>query len=173
LLTAVIDEVVAGLKEAGVTLCAYLPDSWMAPVIGRLSVEQDIELIPVTNEGEGVAICAGMWLGGGRAVMIMENSGLRVACEELARLGLGQGIPILMLMPYRGDLGDKPYWAQPHGWTMEPILQALRVTFRVVRSPESIRDTLRRAPHTMSSSKNHVAVIFGAELCDPIEIPSG
>lgn len=170
MLTAVIDEVVAGLKEAGVTFCAYLPDSWMAPVIRRLSVEQGIDVIPVTNEGEGVAMCAGMWLGGSRAVMVMENSGLRVACEELARLGLGQGIPVLMIMPYRGDLGDKPYWAQPHGWTMEPILRALRVTFRIVRSADSIRDTLRRAPQTMSSSKNHVAVILGAELCDPPDI---
>lgn len=167
MLPTTIDEVVAGLKEAGVTFCAYLPDSWMAPIISRLSQDPDMSMIPVANEGEGVAMCAGVWLGGRRAVMVMENSGLRVACEELARLGLGQGIPILMLMPYRGDLGDKPFWAQPHGWTMEPVLRALRVSYRVVRREDVIRDVLRRAPLTMSGSKNHVAIILGSELCDP------
>lgn len=167
MLDSTVDEIVGGLKDAGVTFCVHVPDSWMAPVTTRLSSDPDVELITAVNEGEGVAMCAGAWLGGRRAVMIMENSGVRMACEELARLGLGQGIPVLMLLPFRGDLGDVPFWAQPHGWTMKPILDALRVRYRIVRRVEEIRDVLRRASRSTSSSRNHVAVILGAELCSP------
>jgi sulfopyruvate decarboxylase subunit alpha len=153
------------LKEARIELCCYLPDGWLAPVERALAVDPAFQVVNVTNEGEGVAMCAGSWLGGRGAVMLMENSGIRVACEELARLGLGQGIPAFMLMPYRGDLGDVPTWAQPHGWTMEPVMQALRMTYRIVRTEPELRQAILAAPTTLAGAKNHVAVVLGIELC--------
>lgn len=146
-------------------MCCYLPDSWLAPLIARLEREASLRTVSVCNEGEGVAICAGMWLGGKRSVMLMENSGLRMACEELARLGLGQGIPVLMILSYRGDLGDKDSWAQPHGWTMLPILEALRVTHRILRTEADVRQAIPAAVDTMVASNQHVALILGRELC--------
>ena len=165
MLESTIDEVIEGLREAGITFCCHLPDSWMAPVIQRMESDPGLQVVPVVNEGEGVAMCGGAWLGGRGAVMVMENSGVREACEELARLGLGQGVPVFMLMPYRGDLGDEPYWAQPHGWTMRPVLEALRVSYRIIRRADEIRPVIRHTPATMRGSKNHVAVVLGAELC--------
>ena len=41
------------------------------------------------NEGVGFSVCAGAWLGGKKPVLIMENSGLRVAAEYIARISLG------------------------------------------------------------------------------------
>ena len=121
-----------GLKEAGVSVVCYLPDSLLKELYPALDQDPEIRTIPVTNEGEGAAICGGVWLSGKRAALIMENSGLRAATEHLARLGLGSGIPVIMLMSYRGDLGENNWWAIPHGQTMEPILQALRVPYRLV-----------------------------------------
>jgi sulfopyruvate decarboxylase subunit alpha len=160
-----IQTIVEALKAARVELCCYLPDGWLADVERALAADPAFQVVNVTNEGEGVAMCAGSWLGGRGAVMLMENSGVRVACEELARFGLGQGVPVFMLMPYRGDLGDLPTWAQPHAWTMEPILQALRLSYRIVRTESELREAILRAPATLAGSKNHVAVVLGAELC--------
>jgi sulfopyruvate decarboxylase subunit alpha len=47
-----------------------------------------------------------VFLSGKRAALITENSGLRAATEQLARLGLGAGIPVIMVMSYRGELGQ-------------------------------------------------------------------
>jgi sulfopyruvate decarboxylase subunit alpha len=160
-----IQAAVDALKAARIELCCYLPDEWLADLEEALAADPAFEVVNVTNEGEGVAMCAGSWLGGRGAVMLMENSGLRVACEELARLGLGQGIPVLLLMPYRGDLGDLPTWAHPQAWTMEPLFQALRMTYRVVRTNSELNEAIRRAPASLAGSKNHVAVVLGAELC--------
>ncbi len=66
------------------------------------------------------------------AALVMENSGLRASVEPLARMGLGAGIPVVMLMSYRGELGENNWWAIPHGITMEPVLNALRVPYRIV-----------------------------------------
>ena len=161
----VVDRFIEGLTQAGVSVCCYLPDSWLAPLEARVAASQDFTAIGVVNEGEGVSICAGVWLGRKRAVMLMENSGVRVACEELARLGLGQGVPVFMIMPFRGDLGDGYAWAQPHGWTMMPVLDALRADYRVIRREDEIVPGILAAYSTMAASKNHVALIIGRELC--------
>jgi sulfopyruvate decarboxylase subunit alpha len=160
-----IETILGALKEARVELCCYLPDEWLASVERALLADPAFQVVNVTNEGEGVAMCAGSWLAGRGAVMLMENSGVRVACEELARMGLGQGLPVFMLMGFRGDLGDVPTWAQSHGWTMEPIFQALRLSYRIVRTEDDLRRAILAAPATLAGSKNHVAVVLGAELC--------
>ena len=71
----------------------------------------------------------------------------------------------MLLMPYRGDLGDGVSWAQSMGATTEPILDALRIPYAVVRDETAIAPALVRAHRTMQASLNHVAVLFGIELC--------
>jgi sulfopyruvate decarboxylase subunit alpha len=162
---SVTNAIVEGLKGAGVDFVSYLPDSWLHDVYEALLADPHFQVVLGTNEGECAGICAGAWLGGKRAVLIMENSGLRVACEALARLGMGHGIPVLLLMPFRGDFGDGFWWAQPHGATMIPVLEALRIPYRVVEREEDIRATIQGAWEKLHGSKYHVAVILGGRLC--------
>jgi sulfopyruvate decarboxylase subunit alpha len=161
----VTDQIVAGLKQAGIDFISYLPESWLHDVYDAVLADDDFEVVLGTNEGECVAICAGAWLGGRRAAVIMENSGLRVAAEPLARLGMGHGIPVLMIMPFRGDFGDKDWWAQAHGVTLRPTLEALNIPYRIVERAEDLAPMIARARETLHSSKYHVAVIIGGGLC--------
>jgi sulfopyruvate decarboxylase subunit alpha len=156
--------VIEGLKEAGVSVVCYLPDSLFKELYPALDQDPEIRTIPVTNEGEGAAICGGVWLSGKRAALIMENSGLRAATEHLARLGLGSGIPVIMLMSYRGDLGENNWWAIPHGQTMEPILQALRVPYRLVHEEEKIKQAILDAYESAYAAYYHTAVVLSGSL---------
>src|ERR1700753_4080527 len=122
-----VDAVLRGLKKAGVSVVCYLPDSLCKELYPALDADPDLRTIRVTNEGEGAAICGGVFLSGKRAVLVMENSGLRAPVGPAARVGLGAGIPVVMLMSCRGELGENNWWAIPHGVTMEPVLNALRV----------------------------------------------
>src|ERR1700744_1433836 len=136
----IVDRIIAGLKAAGVSVVCYLPDSLFKELFPALDRDPDIRTIRVTNEGEGAAICGGLFLSGKRAALIMENSGLRASIEPLARMGMGAGIPVVMLMSYRGDLGENNWWAIPHGMTMEPLLGAMRIPYRIVeREPDIAR----------------------------------
>ena len=155
---------ITGLKRAGVSVACYLPDSLFRPLYPALDADPDIRTIPVTNEGEGAAICGGVFLSGKRAVLVMENSGLRASVEPLARMGLGAGIPVVMLMSYRGEMGENNWWAVPHGITMEPVLQALRIPYRVVRDQSEIEQAVVDAYHLAYSSYYHVAVALGGSV---------
>jgi sulfopyruvate decarboxylase subunit alpha len=159
-----VDEVIAGLKSAGVSVACYLPDSLLKELYPALDRDTDIRTVRVTNEGEGAAICAGVWLSGKRAVLVMENSGLRAAIEPLARMGMGAGIPVVMIMSFRGDLGESNWWAVPHGMTMEPLLQAMRIPYRMVRLEDEIKRAIHDAFTWSHTAYYHAAVVLAGSV---------
>src|SRR5271167_3894609 len=159
-----VDNVIAGLKAAGVSVVCYLPDSLLKELYPALDADPDIRTIRVTNEGEGAAICGGIFLSGKRAALVMENSGLRASVEPLARMGLGAGIPVVMLMSYRGDLGENNWWAIPHGMTMEPLLNAMRIPYRVVNEEADIARAIRDAFTWSYTAYYHTAVVLSGSI---------
>lgn len=159
-----VEAVLRGLKRAGVTVACYLPDSLFKPLYPALDADPDIRTIRVTNEGEGAGICGGVFLSGKRAVLVMENSGLRASIEPLARMGLGAGIPVVMLMSYRGELGENNWWAIPHGQTMEPLLGAMRIPYRVASQEEQIERAIVDAYSWAYAAYYHSAVVLGGEV---------
>jgi sulfopyruvate decarboxylase subunit alpha len=159
-----VDAVISGLKRAGVSVVCYLPDSLLKELYPALDADPDIRTIRVTNEGEGASICGGIFLSGKRAALIMENSGLRASAEPLARMGLGSGIPVVMLMSYRGDLGENNWWAIPHGITMEPMLKALRIPYRVVTEEEAIAGAIADSFTWSYAAYYHSAVVLGGSI---------
>jgi len=156
--------VIRGLKRAGVSIVCYLPDSLFKELYPALDADPDLRTIRVTNEGEGAAICGGVFLSGKRAVLVMENSGLRACAEPLARMGLGAGIPVVMLMSYRGEFGENNWWAIPHGITMQPVLDALRIPHRVVREESQIEQALAEAFSWSYAAYHPSSVVLGGEL---------
>jgi sulfopyruvate decarboxylase subunit alpha len=159
-----VDAVIRGLKRAGVSIVCYLPDSLFKELYPALDADPDIRTIRVTNEGEGAAICGGVFLSGKRAALVMENSGLRASVEPLARMGLGAGIPVIMLMSYRGDMGENNWWAVPHGITMEPVLKALRIPYAVEREEARIEQAIVDAYELAYSSYYHTAVALSGSI---------
>jgi sulfopyruvate decarboxylase subunit alpha len=159
-----VDSVIAGLKAAGISVVCYLPDSLFKELYPALDADPDIRTIRVTNEGEGAAICGGIWLSGKKAALVMENSGLRASIEPLARMGMGAGIPVFMLMSYRGDLGENNWWAIPHGMTMEPLLNAMRIPYRVVNREEDIARSITDAVTWSNAAYYHSAVALTGEI---------
>ncbi len=159
-----VEAIIRGLKSAGVSIVCYLPDSLFKNLYPALDADPDIRTIRVTNEGEGAAICGGVFLSGKRALLVMENSGLRASVEPLARMGLGAGIPVVMLMSYRGEFGENNWWAIPHGITMEPILSAMRIPYQVVREEERIERAIVEAFSWSYAAYYHSAVALGGEI---------
>jgi len=158
--------VMQGLKKANVRVVCALPDTLLKGVYEAAANDPEMRYILVTNEAEGAAVTAGAYAGGKRSVLIMENSGLRAACEALARIGLVNTLPVVMLMGYRGEVGERWHWGVNHGITMEPLLQALRIPYLMVDREESIVSSVERAVIHGVSSQYHSAVVFRYPLVE-------
>ena len=157
-------EALAGLKEAGIDFVSGLPDGWQRNLHELVEADPEIRYVPVCNEGVGFSMCAGAWLGGRKTALLMENSGLRVAAEYIARISLGTGIPVLLLLSYRGDLGETEHWGIPHGIVVEPLLRALRIPYQIVRRRENLRAAIKRA-HRISEAQLHPAAVLISGDC--------
>ncbi len=157
------DEAVRGLKAAGIDFVSGLPDGWQRNVHERVEADPAFLYAPVCNEGVGFSVCAGAWLGGKKPALIMENSGLRVASEYIARISLGTGVPVTLLLSYRGDVGETEHWGIPHGIVAEPLLQALRIPYVIVRHVEDLAVSIQRAKRIAEAQLHPAAVLISGD----------
>ena len=162
---AVDAELVAdGLREAGFNFVASLPATQLHVLQERLRCDPSFVHVGVANEGEGVGICAGAWLGGKMPVIVMETSGILVATYALLRCHATFGIPTLMLSTYRGDLGEQEWYAVHTGAAMSGLLQAMRIASKVIMDPDELKPTLLEARRSMDVSLHPVSVVLGGRL---------
>jgi len=163
-----VHEIVAALKEQGVNFVVSLPDVPDSILIRTLTQDPAFKTVIVTNEGEGVALAAGSWLGGKKPTVIINSAGLLVATWSLANTGMFYGIPLLLLCPYRGDIGDRSRvrggYLRIFKLTVEPLLQTLQIPHRVVARIEDLRDAIRDAQHTAATTEIPVALLLTGEV---------
>jgi sulfopyruvate decarboxylase subunit alpha len=159
--------IVQGLKQAKVEIVACLPESLLKKLYPMLEKDEQIRYIPVSSEIDLPGIAAGAYFGGKRAVMIMENSGIRQAAEPIARLTFGHRIPLVMLVPHRGDLGEDVWWGHGHSETMLPMLDALRIRHWFVYKLDEIVPSIKKALVHADAGQVAVALIFGGECREP------
>ena len=150
--------IVAGLKKAGIDFVATLPDEKMLEVIRTVEKDRELKHVPLCREEEGIGICAGAYLAGRKTAIIMQNAGFLNSCNALTTTSLQFQIPLLMLIYYAGDIGDRGFTTL--GAVTEPVLQALGFRCYVLRKREEIDATLRGAQILADDSKRPVAVLL-------------
>src|SRR5438445_8588498 len=114
------------LRQHNVTQFGYVPDAGHKILINRSLADPDVYAIPLTTEEEGVALIAGADLGGERAVLLMQSSGVG-NCINMLSLINGGRFPFLTLVSMRGDFGEGNPWQFPMGQATVPVLEAMGV----------------------------------------------
>jgi len=156
--TASAAALLAGLKKAGIDFIASLPDEKMIELIRTVEKDREVTHVPLCREEEGIGICAGAYLAGRRTAIIMQNAGFLNSCNALTTTSLQFQIPLLMLIYYAGDIGDRGFTTL--GSVTEPVLQAMGFRSYVLRNKEAIDETLRGAQILADDSKKPVAVLL-------------
>jgi hypothetical protein len=95
-------EMLDRLEGEGVTHVIGLPDNDTAPLLDRLVDHPRVRLVRVAREGEAFAIASGLWLGGATPFVVIQNTGLLEAGDALRGTASRMGIPLVMLVGYRG-----------------------------------------------------------------------
>jgi sulfopyruvate decarboxylase TPP-binding subunit len=156
--------VAAGLREAGFDFIVTLPATQLHALQVLVRDDPAFRHVGVTNEAEGVSICAGAWLGGRLPAIILETSGVLLATYPLMGLHATFGIPTLLLSTYRGDLGEQEWFAVHTGAAFEPLLRALRIPSKVVTELDEVKPALFEARRSMDSGLYPVSVVLGGRL---------
>jgi phosphonopyruvate decarboxylase len=161
---AAANEAHSALIDSGIDFAACLPDSAFKELYEPLSAEQKIDYVQVANEGDGVGICMGAWLGGKKPVLIMENTGFAVTPYALMRGPIPFGVPMLLLIAHRGGFHDRRWFSVPMGWGTAPLLDAMRISHEVVTRTEDVRPAIAGAVKSMNSIQAPVAVLLSGAM---------
>jgi sulfopyruvate decarboxylase alpha subunit len=157
------DEIYDLLRRHGVSQFAYVPDAGHHILIERSLADPHVHAIPLTTEEEGVALAAGADLGGQRAVLLMQSSGVG-NCINMLSLIKGCGFPFLTLVSMRGDFGEGNPWQYPMGQASQRVLEAMGVICLRIDRPEDVVATLTAALTMVFKSAQSVAVLLGQRL---------
>jgi len=120
------------LQDAGVDFAADVPCAVVAGVLESL-VRSGVPSVDVTREEEGVGICAGAALTGRTPVLLLQNSGLGNCGNALASLTEYFGLPLVLVVGWRGGPGESVGAQRPMGRATTGLLRALHVPFVRVR----------------------------------------
>lgn len=90
------------LAAARITHVIGIPDNTSAPLFDTLQTHPSIQLVTVTREGEAFAIASGLWLGGARPLVVIQNTGLLESGDSIRGTAVRMAAPIPMLITGRG-----------------------------------------------------------------------
>jgi sulfopyruvate decarboxylase alpha subunit len=151
------------LRAAAVRQVSYVPDAGHSRLIGLCHDDPLMVATVLTSEQEGVGLACGAWLGGERAVLLMQSSGVG-NCVNAFSLLKTCGFPFLTLVTMRGQWGEFNPWQVPMGQATAPTLELSGVIVQPVDRADQVGPTVAAAAKLAFDSSVPVAVLLGQRL---------
>jgi sulfopyruvate decarboxylase alpha subunit len=156
-------QVYAALKAARVTQLAYVPDAGHARLISAAHADAEMGTVVLTTEEEGIAFAAGAWLGGQRAVLLMQSSGVG-NCINMLSLPVNCRMPFFTLITMRGEWAEFNPWQVPMGSATPTVLTAVGVHVRRADQAEDVAELVAASAALAFDSAVPVAVLLSQRL---------
>jgi sulfopyruvate decarboxylase alpha subunit len=151
------------LKLGNIRQVAYVPDAGHAHVIRRVHAEPSMRGIVLTSEQEGVAIAAGAWLGGERAALLMQSSGVG-NCINMMSLLHSCRFPFLTLVTMRGEYAEFNPWQVPMSKATQGSMELMGITVLRAEHADEVADIVSAALDAAFEGGEQVAVLLSQSL---------
>ncbi len=152
------------LKACGIRLVSALPETWLVHIIRMADDDPAMTLVRLAKEEEGVGISVGAHLAGVKSAMLMQNHGLLASINGIVSVAQLYRVPLLMLISYRGEFGERDPWQTEGGLVTVPVLDALRVPYDRLDDPATAPATIRKAQVLAESALRPVALLLTRDL---------
>ena len=167
--------VVEILKNNRIDVAATLPCDRIKALLPLLS--QNFDTIPLTREENGVGICAGVYLGGGRPIMVIQNTGIGNMINVLLSLNLTYGIPLPILASWRGVYKESIEAQIQLGKRLPGILESAGLETTLIESRDELGKIEAAITDSFSNNRPHIILISpsvwensSADIPEPQEI---
>jgi sulfopyruvate decarboxylase alpha subunit len=151
------------LKNEGITIFSYVPDAGHKVLIDRALLDDTIAAIPLTSEQEGIGIAAGAYLGGSKAVLLMQSSGVGNCINQLSLIKHGQ-FPFLTIISMRGEFGEGNPWQYAMGEAVIPSLESIGVKCLKIYNQDDVSKTIQSALTMTFKAERSIAVLLSQKL---------
>jgi sulfopyruvate decarboxylase subunit alpha len=152
------------LKRTGIRLMSALPETWLVHLIRMADDDPEMTLVRLAKEEEGVGISAGAHLAGVKSAMLMQNHGFLASINGIVSCAQLYHIPLLMVISYRGEFGERDPWQTEGGGVTEDLLRALRIPFSYLDRPDHVAPRVAKAQTLALSANKPVALLLCRDL---------
>ena len=152
------------LKDIGVRIISALPETWLVHLIRMAEDDPEMTLVRLAKEEEGVGISTGAHLAGVKSAMLMQNHGFLASVNGIVSCAQLYRIPLLMLVSARGEFGERDPWQTEGGGVTTHVLNALRIPFERLDSPNDVSRRLVQAQTLAYAASRPVALLLGRDL---------
>jgi sulfopyruvate decarboxylase TPP-binding subunit len=108
-------------------------------------------------------MAAGAWLGGDRAALLMQSSGVG-NCINMLSLARACRFPLLMLITMRGEWEEFNPWQVPMGSITDPVLELCEAEVYRAHKPDEVASFTQRAIQHVFGEERIAAVILSQQL---------
>ncbi|MFG1201665.1 phosphonopyruvate decarboxylase [Xanthobacter aminoxidans] len=151
------------LKSAKVRQLCYVPDAGHSRLITLAHADPDMQATVLTTEEEGIALCAGAWLGGDRPVLAMQSSGVGNCINMLSLMEMCR-FPLLTLVTMRGEWAEFNPWQVPMGRATAASLELMGVSVLRIETPEEAAEVVSAAASLAFDGDQRVAVLISQRM---------
>ncbi|NPU15238.1 MULTISPECIES: thiamine pyrophosphate-binding protein [Bradyrhizobium] len=151
------------LKAADVRQLCYVPDAGHSRLIRLAHDDPAIATTVLTTEEEGVALSAGAWLGGQRAVLLMQSSGVG-NCVNMLSLLSSCRFPFLSFVTMRGEWAEFNPWQVAMGKATQAAFEIMGVTVFRLERPEDAGEMAAAAARLAYDSDQPIAVLIAQRM---------
>jgi sulfopyruvate decarboxylase TPP-binding subunit len=157
------EAIVQELLQLDVTDVINVPDTHQRSLLAALARQSRIRLLTACTEDEAIAINAGLWIGGRRPVLSIQQVGLLAAMNNVKALCMDARIPTCMIVGYFGR--DVTRSARDNAaravHLIEPTLDTWGVAYFPIERPEDLHAVGNAYRHSV---EHHAAsvVLIGA-----------
>lgn len=157
------DPLYESLRAKDISIFCHVPDAGHKILINRAYADPEVKSVGLTIESEGVGLIAGAHLGGERAVLLMQSSGVGNCINLLSLIQIAQ-FPFVTLVTMRGQFGEQNAWQYPMGQAVEATLRAMKVQPFWVDYAEDVVPAAEAAVDAAYHANQACAVLLSQKL---------
>lgn len=156
-------KIIADFVSNRIEFVTSVPCKQLAGVIEQLGDAPEIHHVPCNKEDEGMGLCAGAFMGGKRAAILMQNTALGVTLNSLATLTQFYRLPLPMLISYRGEVGEPVACQVEMALHTKALLAQLHIPTYHFHKPDDLAELDGILKHTFMCNKP-VAILTDASF---------
>jgi len=157
------DSIHSLFRQHHIEFVSFVPDSGHKRLIELCQADPHMHTVTLTTEEEGVALAAGAFLGGKRAVLLMQSSGVG-NCLNMLSLPRVCNMPFVTLVTMRGEWGEFNPWQIPMGQGTPAVLKATGTIVYRINAPAEVTVTIDGALQVAFQSRQRVAVLLSQQF---------
>ena len=157
------DAIHAHFRRVGIRQVGHVPDAGHSRLIALCRDDPSVAAVVLTTEEEGVGLVAGAALGGQRAALLMQSSGVG-NCVNMFSLLRNCGFPCVVLVTMRGEFEEFNPWQVPMGTITEDVLRLCGFLVHRVDRADAVGEIVGAGCDMAFDGNLQIAILLSQQL---------